>query len=108
MMELHPLDDRLIVRRLDEQEVYHGLIYIPQTAKEPKQIGTIVACGPGVIGPDSENRIPLQVSVGDRVLFGKYAGTDITVNDEKLTIIREVDVLCIVTGEEEEGGTVTE
>lgn len=99
MLILNPLDDRLIIKRLSAEDTYHGVIYIPDTSKDPKQIGEIVAAGPGVIGPDGQ-RIELQVKIGDRVMFGKYAGTDITCNEEKLTIIREVDVLCVVTGEE--------
>lgn len=101
-MKLQPLEDRVIVLRMDAEEMYKGILYIPDTGKIPQQIGRVVAVGPGLVGPDGE-RGDMQVHVGDTVLFGKYAGTDIRHDNQPLTILRETDILCIVMDGGEQG-----
>ena len=94
-MGLRPLHDRLIVERLDEEETTQGGIIIPDSAKEKPQRGKVVAVGKGKIADDGSVR-PLDVKAGDTVLFGKYAGTEIKIEEEERLIMREDDVLAII------------
>jgi chaperonin GroES len=94
-MKLKPLHDRIVVKRLEEEEKTAGGIIIPDTAKEKPQQGKVMAAGDGKFR-DNGTRSPLDVKVGDRILFSKYAGTDIKVEGEELLIMREDDVLAIV------------
>ena len=94
-MKVRPLHDRLIVKRIDEEEKTAGGIIIPDTAKEKPQEGRVIAVGPGKVDEDGKRR-PLDVNKGDRVLFGKYAGTEIQLEGVEHLIIREDDVLAVV------------
>lgn len=94
-MKLKPLHDRIVVKRMEEEEKTAGGIIIPDTAKEKPQQGKVMAVGDGKL-TDNGNRTPLTVKEGDRILFSKYAGTDIKVEGEELLIMREDDVLAIV------------
>ncbi len=96
-MNIRPLHDRVIVRRLEEERKSAGGIVIPDTAKEKPIQGEIVAVGKGKILESGEVR-PLDVKVGDKVLFGKYAGTDVKVGNEELLVMREEDVVAIIDG----------
>jgi len=96
-MKIRPLQDRVIVRRLEEEEKTKGGIIIPDTAKEKPQEGKIVAVGKGKTTEEGK-LIPLDVKVGDRILFGKYGGTEIKVEGEELLIMREEDILGIIEG----------
>ena len=93
--KIRPLQDRVIVKRLEEKEEMRGGLYIPDTAKEKPQQGKVIAVGKGKIEEDGKIR-PLDLKVGDRVLFGKYAGTEIKIESEDLLILREDDVLAVV------------
>ncbi len=94
-MKLRPLHDRVIVKRLEEEEKTVGGIIIPDTAKEKPQQGKIVAVGKGKVLENGEVT-PLTVKEGDRVLFGKYSGTDIKIEGEEHLIMREDDILAII------------
>ncbi len=94
-MDIRPLHDRLVIRRLAEGEQTAGRIIIPDSAKEKPHRGTVTAVGNGALNDDGE-RIAMSVHVGDEVLFGKYTGQDITIDGEELLIMRESDVLAIV------------
>ena len=94
-MTVQPLGDRVMVKRIEEEEVQRGGIIIPDTAKEKPQHGEIVAAGTGRVN-DSGERTPLEVKVGDKVLFGKYSGTEVTVEDEEYLMMREEDILGII------------
>ena len=94
-MKVKPLYDRLIVKRIEEKEVKAGGIIIPDTAKEKPMEGKVVAVGTGRVEKDGAT-IPLQVKVGDRVLFGKYAGTEIKIEDKEHVILREDEVLGVI------------
>jgi chaperonin GroES len=96
-MKIRPLQDRVIVRRLEEEEKTKGGIIIPDTAKEKPQEGKVIAVGKGKITEDGK-LIPLDVKVGDKILFGKYGGTEIKVEGEELLIMREEDILGIIEG----------
>jgi len=96
-MKLRPLHDRVVVRRVKEEEKTKGGIIIPDTAKEKPQEGEIVAVGAGAIGDDNE-RVALDVKAGDRVLFGKWSGTEVTVDGEELLIMKESDILGVLEG----------
>jgi chaperonin GroES len=93
-MKLKPLGDRLIVKPIEEEETTASGIVLPDTAKEKPQKGKVVAVGDGKWDEDGENRIPLDVSEGDEVLYSKYGGTEVTVEDEELLVLRESDVLA--------------
>jgi len=95
MARLRPLHDRVVVKRTEEQEQQIGGLYIPDTAKEKPQEGEVVAVGDGRVLDDGR-RVPLDLKVGDRVLFGKYSGTEVKLGDEELLILRESDVLGVV------------
>lgn len=94
-MKLRPLNDRIIVRRLESEDRSAGGIIIPDSAKEKPIQGKVVAAGNGKLKEDG-SRIPMDVKEGDTVLFGKYAGNDVKHNDEELLILREEDILAIV------------
>ena len=94
-MKLRPLNDRVIVQRMESEEKTKGGIIIPDTAKEKPQKGKVIAVGDGRVGDDGK-RIPLNVKAGDVVLFSKYAGSEVTIDDEEYLIMREDDILCVV------------
>ena len=95
--KLTPLHDRILVRRVDENETVRGGIIIPDTAKEKPQEGEVISVGKGKINEEGKVR-PLDVKAGDRILFGKYAGTEIKIDNEEFLIIREEEVLGILSG----------
>jgi len=94
-MKVRPLQDRVIVKRVDEEEITKGGIIIPDTAKEKPIEGKIVAVGKGKLTEDGK-KLPLEVKKGDRVLFGKYAGTEIQIDGEENLIMREDDIVAII------------
>jgi len=94
-MKIRPLHDRVIVKRVDEEEKTKGGIIIPDTAKEKPVEGEVVAVGDGKVADDGK-KIPLEVKAGDKVLFGKYAGTEIQIEGEENLIMREDDIIAIV------------
>ena len=94
-MKIRPLNDRLLVKRLQEEEMTAGGIIIPDSAKEKPAEGKVVAVGPGKVA-DSGERVALQVKSGDMVLFSKYGGTDVKLDGEDFLIMREDDILGIV------------
>ena len=94
-MKIVPLNDRVLVKRIEELPMTKGGIYIPDTAKEKPIEGRVVAVGSGKVGESGE-RLPMTVKVGDRVLFGKYAGTEIKVEGEEHLMMREDDILAII------------
>lgn len=93
--KIQPLADRVVVQAMEESEQMRGGLYIPDTAKEKPQQGEIVAVGPGKVGDDGK-RIEPEVEVGNKVLYGKYSGTEVTVDGEEYLILRESDVLAII------------
>jgi chaperonin GroES len=93
--KVRPLHDRLLVRRLEQKETARGGIIIPDTAKEKPMEGKVLAVGNGRV-LDSGKRIPVDVEVGDRILFGKYSGTEIEMDGEEVLVVREDEVLAIV------------
>ncbi len=95
-IKFKPLADRLVVKPLEEEEVTPSGIVLPETAKEKPQKGEVLSVGPGARDEDGD-RIEMDVKVGDRILFAKYGGTEIKVDGEKLLILRESDVLAIIT-----------
>lgn len=94
-MKVRPLHDRLLVRRIEEKETVKGGIIIPDTAKEKPQEGVVLAVGNGKI-LDNGTKISLDVKVGDKILFGKYSGTDIKIDGEEVLILREDEVLAVI------------
>ena len=94
-MNIRPLHDRILIQRLDEGEQRVGGIIIPDTAKEKPQEGEVVAAGKGKIRDDGK-LVPLDVKAGDRVLYGKYSGSEVTLDGETYVIVREEDVLAIL------------
>ena len=94
-MQIQPLADRVVVRPLEETEQMRGGLYIPDTAKEKPQQGEILAVGPGRVSDDGK-RIEMDLKAGDRVIYGKYSGTEVTVSEEEVLILRESDVLAVV------------
>jgi chaperonin GroES len=94
-MKFRPLHDRLLIRRIEEEEKTKGGIIIPDTAKEKPQEGRVVAAGPGKVDEDGNLR-PMDVKKGDRVLFSRYAGTEVTLDGEEHLIVREEDVLAVL------------
>lgn len=94
-MKIRPLNDRILVKRLEEEEKTKGGIIIPDTAKERPQEGEVIAVGNGKVLEDGK-RIPLDVKVGDKIIFSKYAGTEVKIEGEEHLIIREDDVLGII------------
>lgn len=94
---IRPLNDRIIVRRVEDQEQMRGGLYIPDTAKEKPQEGEVIAVGNGKL-LDNGTRIAIDIKAGDKVLFGKYAGTEIKLDGEEYLILREDDVLGVIEG----------
>jgi chaperonin GroES len=94
-VSIRPLNDRIIVRRMEEQEQMRGGLYIPDSAKEKPQEGEVLAVGNGKL-LDNGQRIAIDLKAGDRILFGKYAGTEIKLDGEDYLILREDDVLGVV------------
>jgi len=94
-MKIRPLADRILVRRIEEKEVKKGGIIIPDTAKEKPQEGEVMAVGPGAMGEDGK-RTAMEVKKGDRILIGKYAGTEVKLDGKEYIILREDDVLAII------------
>lgn len=105
MVKVRPLGDRILVKRLEEEEVMKGGIIIPDTAKEKPQRGEVIAVGLGRLDEEGK-RVPLDVKEGDSILFGKYAGNEVTIDEDEYLIMREDDVLAIV--EEDKRSTKTE
>jgi chaperonin GroES len=95
MKKIRPLHDRLLVERLEEQEVKKGGIIIPDTAKEKPQEARVIAVGNGKV-TDEGKKIPLDVKAGDKILFGKYSGSEVKIDDKEYLIMREEDVLAIL------------
>ena len=93
--KVQPLADRIVVKPLEDTEQMRGGLYIPDTAKEKPQQGEVIAVGPGKMTDDGK-RIPAELNVGDRILYGKYSGTEVTVAEEQYLILREADVLAII------------
>jgi chaperonin GroES len=94
-MKVRPLADRILVKREDASETVRGGIIIPDTAKEKPQEGKVIAAGPGRVDEDGK-RVPLEVKVGDRILMGKYSGTEVKIDGEEHIIMREDDVLAVI------------
>jgi len=94
-MKLQPLADRVVVKPSEPEEEKHGTIIIPDTAKEKPQEGKVIAVGPGK-SSESGEKSDMEVKVGDRVLYGKYSGTEVTVDGEEYLIMRESDILAII------------
>jgi len=92
-IKLQPLADRLVVKPIEREEVTRGGIVLPDTAKEKPQEGEVLAVGPGRLSEDGK-RIAMDVAVGDRVIYAKYGGTEIKIDDEELVILRESDILA--------------
>jgi chaperonin GroES len=90
-----PLSDRVVLKALTDAEQMRGGLYIPDTAKEKPQQGEIIAVGPGRF--EKDKRVPMDVKVGDKVLYGKYSGTEVTIDGEQLLILRESDVLAVIS-----------
>ena len=95
MKKLRPLQDRILVKRLEEKESKKGGIIIPDTAKEKPQEAEVIAVGPGKVTKDGKLQ-PVAVKVGDKILFGKYSGSEVKLGDEECLIMREEDVLGIL------------
>ncbi|MBI1801739.1 MAG: co-chaperone GroES [Chloroflexi bacterium] len=96
-LNLRPLADRVIVEPLERDEKTSSGIYLPETAKEKPQEGLVMAAGPGRVD-DSGKRQAMEVSVGDKVIFAKYSGTEVKIDDKKLLILSEKDILAIIMG----------
>ena len=94
-MKVRPLHDRLVVRRIEEKETAKGGIIIPDTAKEKPQAGEVLAAGNGKV-LENGTKVALDVKVGDKILFGKYSGTDIRIDGEDVLILREDEVLAVL------------
>lgn len=92
--KISPLADRVVIRALEDTAEMKGGLYIPDTAKEKPQQGEVIAVGPGRI--EKGERVPMELAVGNRVLYGKYSGTEVTVDDEQYLIVKESDVLAII------------
>ena len=93
-IKVKPLADRVVVKALEDTEQMRGGLYIPDTAKEKPQQGEVVAVGPGKV--EDGSRVEMELKVGDKVLYGKYSGTEVTVDNEQYLILRESDVLAVV------------
>ena len=94
-MKIRPLHDRILVTRVEAQDVGRGGIIIPDTAKEKPQEGKVIAVGNGKVN-DEGKKVPLDVKAGDKILFGKYSGSEVKLDDEEYLILREEDVLAII------------
>ena len=93
-LRISPLADRVVIRPLEEAEQMRGGLYIPDTAKEKPQQGEVIAVGPGRI--EKGEHVKMELKVGDKVLYGKYSGTEVTIDNEALLIVKESDVLAVV------------
>jgi len=93
-VKVSPLADRVVVKPLEETEQMRGGLYIPDTAKEKPQQGEVIAAGPGRF--EKDKRVPMEVKVGDKILYGKYSGTEVTLDGDTYLILRESDILAIV------------
>jgi chaperonin GroES len=93
-IQIQPLADRVVVRPLEDTEAMRGGLYIPDTAKEKPQQGEIIAVGPGRF--EKNERVPMELKRGQKVLFGKYSGAEVTLDDEEVLIIKESDVLAVL------------
>ena len=102
-MKIRPLQDRVVVRRVEEKEALRGGIVIPDTAKEKPQEGEVLAVGNGKV-LNSGTRVPMDVKVGDRILFGKYSGSEVKLDGEELLIMREEYILGVLAGAGESKG----
>lgn len=94
-MKIKPLSDRVVIKPLEEMEVKKGSIIIPDTAKERPMQGEVIEAGPGKI--EDGKKVPMEVKKGDKVLYGKYSGTEVTIDDTEYLIMRESDVLAIIS-----------
>ena len=94
-MDIRPLHDRIVVKRIEEEESKIGGLFIPDSAKEKPQQGEVVAVGPGRF--DEGKRVPMEVKVGDKILYGKYSGTEVTIDNEPVLILRESDILAVIS-----------
>jgi len=94
-MKIRPLYDRIVVKRIEETQQMQGGLYIPDSAKEKPQEGKVIAVGTGKVNEDGK-KIPLDVKAGDKILFGKYSGSEVKLDDEEYLILREEDVLAII------------
>ena len=94
-MNFRPLQDRVLIRRIEQEEKTVGGIIIPDTAKEKPMEGEVIAAGPGARGDDGKLH-PLDVKIGDRVLFGKWSGTEIKIDGEDLVVMKETDIMGVV------------
>jgi chaperonin GroES len=94
-LTLKPLGGRVVVEPIEQEDVTSGGIFLPETAKEKPQKGTVLACGEGE-RDDKGKRIPMDVTVGDQVLFNKYAGTEIKIDGKKVIVLRENEILAII------------
>ena len=94
-MKIRPLHDRILIKRQEEKETRKGGIIIPDSAKEKPQEGKVIAVGNGKVS-DEGKKIPLDVKTGDKILFGKYSGSEVTLDDVEYLILREEDILCIL------------
>ncbi len=99
MTKFRPLHDRVVVRRVKEEEKSKGGIIIPDNAKEKPQEGEVIAVGPGERNEDGERLLP-DVKAGDRILFGKWSGTEVTIDGEELLIMKESDIMGVIEAEE--------
>jgi chaperonin GroES len=95
-MAIKPLADRVVVKPAEAEEKTSGGIILPDTAKEKPQEGTIVAAGPGKVS-DNGTKVPMEVKTGDKILYGKYSGTEVTIDGEEHLIMRESDILAIIS-----------
>jgi chaperonin GroES len=93
-VKVSPLADRVVVKPLEETEQMRGGLYIPDTAKEKPQQGEVIAAGPGRY--EKDKRVPMEVKVGDKILYGKYSGTEVNLDGDTYLILRESDILAIV------------
>ena len=96
-MKFRPLHDRVAVKRVEEEQKTKGGLIIPDTAKEKPMQGEVLAVGPGARGEDGK-LVPMSVQVGDRVLFGKWSGTEVKIDDEELLIMKESDIMGVLEG----------
>ena len=96
-MKFRPLHDRVVIRRIEGEETTKGGIIIPDTAKEKPQEGEVIAVGPGGLD-ESGKLVPLDIKAGDRVLFGKWSGTEVKIDGEELLIMKESDVMGVIEG----------
>ena len=94
-MKIRPLQDRVLIKRIDEQQQVRGGIIIPDTAKEKPQEAEVIAVGPGKVNDDGK-RVAVDIKVGDKVLVGKYSGSDIKIDGEDFVIVREDEILAVV------------